>query len=226
MKYTNILTIKFTNRIKKDEVSSFRGAVINLIPSENILFHNHTDNTLRYAYPLIQYKRINGCAAIVCINEGIDAIKNHLQNLNHEIRIGNRLTYLTIDTISPRNSTIEINNELHNYSINSWLPLNNENYGSYIRTESLVERYSMLEKIMTGNILSFAKGIEVYFSEHIACKITDISKIYYTDYKNVRMMALNATFKCNATLPNDVGIGKGVSLGHGTITETNYYKYE
>ena len=226
MKYTNILTIKFTNRIKKDEVSSFRGAVINLIPSENILFHNHTDNTLRYAYPLIQYKRINGCAAIVCINEGIDAIKNHLQNLNHEIRIGNRLTYLTIDTISPRNSTIEINNELHNYSINSWLPLNNENYGSYIRTESLVERYSMLEKIMTGNILSFAKGIEVYFSEHIVCKITDISKIYYTDYKNVRMMALNATFKCNATLPNDVGIGKGVSLGHGTITETNYYKYE
>ena len=226
MKYTNILTIKFTNKIKKDEVSSFRGAVINLIPSENILFHNHTDNTLRYAYPLIQYKRINGCAAIVCINEGIDAIKNHLQNLNHEIRIGNRLTYLTIDTISPRNSTIEINNELHNYSINSWLPLNNENYGSYIRTESLVERYSMLEKIMTGNILSFAKGIEVYFSEHIACKITDISKIYYTDYKNVRMMAMNATFKCNATLPNDVGIGKGVSLGHGTITETNYYKYE
>ena len=226
MKYTNILTIKFTNRIKKDEVSSFRGAVINLIPSENILFHNHTDNTLRYAYPLIQYKRINGCAAIVCINEGIDAIKNHLKNLNHEIRIGNRLTYLTIDTISPRNSTIEINNELHNYSINSWLPLNNENYGSYIRTESLVERYSMLEKIMTGNILSFAKGIEVYFSEHIVCKITDISKIYYTDYKNVRMMALNATFKCNATLPNDVGIGKGVSLGHGTITETNYYKYE
>ena len=221
MKYTNILTIKFTNRIKKDEVSSFRGAVINLIPSENILFHNHTDNTLRYAYPLIQYKRINGCAAIVCINEGIDAIKNHLQNLNHEIRIGNRLTYLTIDTISPRNSTIEINNELHNYSINSWLPLNNENYGSYIRTESIVERYSMLEKIMTGNILSFAKGIEVYFSEQIACKITDISKIYYTDYKNVRMMALNATFKCNATLPNDVGIGKGVSLGHGTITETN-----
>lgn len=221
MKSTNILTIKFSNEIEEDEISSFRGAVIDIVSTDNILFHNHTGNSLRYAYPLIQYKRIDGRAAIVCINEGIDAVKNHLPNLNHEIRIGKRLTHLTIDTISPRSTTVHIANELCNYSISSWLPLNNGNYESFTRCESIVERCSMLETIMTGNILSFAKGIGVYFKERIICKISDISKTYYTEYKNVRMMAINATFKCNVTLPNGIGIGKGVSMGHGTINETN-----
>ena len=66
MNYTNILTIKFSNHISKEEIPLFRGAVISTLEQNNILFHNHNDdNSLRYSYPLIQYKRIGGCAAIV-----------------------------------------------------------------------------------------------------------------------------------------------------------------
>ncbi|MDR2804596.1 MAG: hypothetical protein LBB85_02990, partial [Dysgonamonadaceae bacterium] len=57
---TSVLVIYFSNSVSQNEISKFRGAVINMLTSNNVLFHNHTDDGLRYAYPLIQYKRIRG----------------------------------------------------------------------------------------------------------------------------------------------------------------------
>ncbi|MDR1517093.1 MAG: hypothetical protein LBS52_03170, partial [Dysgonamonadaceae bacterium] len=67
----SVLVIIFANQLRHGEISSFRGAVVNLLKDKNILFHNHREEGgLRYSYPLIQYKRIHGKASIVCIAEG------------------------------------------------------------------------------------------------------------------------------------------------------------
>ena len=64
----NTLLIRFQNEIANNEVAMFRGAIINAVDNSDVLFHNHTDGDgFRYAYPLIQYKRINRKAAITCI---------------------------------------------------------------------------------------------------------------------------------------------------------------
>ena len=66
MNYVKSLIVKFENELSQKAIPMFRGAVIaadnNL---DDILFHSHDDDELRYAYPLIQYKTINGRAAII-----------------------------------------------------------------------------------------------------------------------------------------------------------------
>jgi hypothetical protein len=70
IKRTPLLAVEFKNSIQHHEIPKFRGAVVILLSSGNMLFHNHTEDAgLRYSYPLIQYKRIHSKAAIVCINE-------------------------------------------------------------------------------------------------------------------------------------------------------------
>jgi hypothetical protein len=90
------LTIQFNTPLKRRELPLFRGAIIAAISTGNILFHNHNEgSTLRYAYPLIQYKRIGGKAAIVCIEEGVEAIGELLTIPNLCVNIGKK--YRTSD---------------------------------------------------------------------------------------------------------------------------------
>ncbi|HIZ87938.1 MAG TPA: hypothetical protein IAC03_07275 [Candidatus Coprenecus pullistercoris] len=217
MEYTNILTIKFANHIKRTEIPLFRGAIINALPSDNILYHNHTDNGFRYSYPLIQYKRINGCAAIVCIGEGTEAISDFFTDFKPDVTIGEQLIHLEIDTIKPRRILIQPWNDMLTYRISTWIPFNQDNYGQFKALDSLAERYAMLERILTGNILSFAKGIGIHFDNQVICRITDVFRFFETEYKSVKHTAINAEFQSNISLPDNIGLGKGVSIGNGTI---------
>lgn len=68
-------TIIFNLRIQENELRLFRGAIIHLAGLEEILFHNHIEDGYRYSYPLIQYKIIQGHAAIICLEKGIEEVK-------------------------------------------------------------------------------------------------------------------------------------------------------
>lgn len=78
----NVLVVQFTNELKQTNIPYFRGAVIAALGEQaDVLFHNHTENGFRYAYPLIQYKRVKGKAAIVCIKDGTEQIGRFLPML-------------------------------------------------------------------------------------------------------------------------------------------------
>ena len=79
------------------------------------------------------------------------------------------------------------------------------------------ERLAFLERILTGNILSFAKGIGIHFEQQITCSISEILRTDIIEYKNIKMTSFNLLFKSNVSLPDNIGLGKGVSLGNGTI---------
>lgn len=83
-----LLTIRFHNDISFVELPQFRGAVISKVPSSLILFHNHEGDKLRYHYPLIQYKRIGGKAAILCLGKGTEAVGEFFANADFHLRIG------------------------------------------------------------------------------------------------------------------------------------------
>ena len=95
MEKTKILVVKFANMIRDEEVPLFRGAVVNTMENPNVLFHNHnSDGTLRFDYPLIQYKCLGGVAAIVCVNKGTEVIGQFFASCNFNVQIGNRQLYL------------------------------------------------------------------------------------------------------------------------------------
>ncbi len=214
------LTVRFTNRIRQEELPFFRGAVIHSAENAGVLFHNHmSDDRLRYAYPLIQYKCIDGRAVVVCIGDGIADIENFLAHNPDSVRIGRRREQLSILRINKATTLLRLTPEWHWYRICRYLPLSQENYAQYREMESMVERCALLERCLVGNILSLAKGMGVFFDTDVkvALQHVDNSRLY--EFKKIKMMGFDIVFKTNAVLPANVGLGRKVSFGFGVLTE-------
>lgn len=217
MRKIKILCVRFSNPLQNNEVELFRGAVLSKLPEASVLFHNHVNDNFRYSYPLIQYKRLFGKAAIVSLEEGTEAIGELFSAGDFCFRIGDRMVKMEIESIRPQQIVVQPWESSFTYRLYRWLPLNEDNYRIYQRLEGLAERYNFLEKKLIGNILSFAKGVGIYFDTRLTCKILEVENPYWITYKGVRMMAFNVRFKTNVSLPDNIGLGKGVSLGNGTI---------
>ena len=84
--------------------------------------------------------------------------------------------------------------------------------------ESLQEKCAFLERLLVGNILSFAKGVGIFFDSEVEASIVDIEMMGQYKFKNVNMLGFDVVFSTNVSLPQYVGLGKGVSLGFGMIT--------
>lgn len=219
-KYVRVLTVIYDLKIENWEIPLFRGAVINAMgDSANLLFHNHIgDDEFRYRYPLIQYKRLGGKAAIVCIGEGTQAIGEFFASGNFDVMIGNRHEKLQLLRAEPRNCNVQVWEQMFRYRLRRWLPLNSENYKKYMECESLAERCLLLEGILRGNILSMGKGLDVDFDKQVKCSITELQDPYQVEVKGVKMMCFSVDFSCNVSLPANVGLGKHASLNCGIVS--------
>ena len=219
MKYIRTLTVLTDADIRQNEIPLFRGAVIHSLGEHpNVYFHNHLDDDkFRYAYPLIQYKRLDGKAAIVCIEAGVDIIGQFLTEVDGTLTIGNRQITCNTGKIQPARILVQTWEEMFNYHISRWLPLNSQNYQRYKGIEGVVEKVSFLENILKANLLSMLKGLDIHLEKELILKITEISRSYLIYNKGVKMMAFNADFKCNLSIPNNIGIGKNASIGCGRV---------
>ena len=219
MKYVRTLTIFTDTEIKRSEIHLFRGAVIHSLGEHpDLHFHNHLDDDrFRYAYPLIQYKRLRDKAAIVCVEDGVDIIGQFLTEFNGMLTIGDRQVECHTDKIQPARILVQTWEEMFCYHISRWLPLNSKNYQLYQNIEGTVERVAFLENILKANLLSMLKGLDIHLEKELILKITEISDPYLLHNKGIKMMAFNADFKCNLSIPNNIGIGKNASIGCGIV---------
>lgn len=214
----NILTIQFANEISQKEIPLFRGAVIHSLENESILYHNHEGDKFRYSYPLIQYKRIKGKAAIVCIGKGTESIQELFTSGEYLYQIGKRTTEMQIESINVHQEFIGYADKMIHYKLHNWLPLNSRNYQQFIHADSLVDKVTILERVLTGNVLSFLKGMDIHQEEQLTINITDIGNQHLTTYKKVKLMTFDIEFNANITLPQHIGIGKNASLGYGVLS--------
>lgn len=216
-KHIKVLTLHFASPIEAWEVPLFRGAVINTIgESVDMLFHNHApEEEFRYSYPLIQYKRLHGNAAIVCLEEGVDKIGQFLSTNKTEIMLGERPLTLALDGVKPQNILIQTWKSDFPYHIHNWIPLNQENYRRYKATSSQIERITLLENILRGNILSMCKGLGIHVSEELKVHIGKVSEPRLVKVKGVKVMLFDADFYSNLSIPNNIGLGKNISFGFG-----------
>jgi hypothetical protein len=212
------LVLRFNNKIAHHELPLLRGAINEVLKDKSsILFHNHEGEGFRYAYPLIQYKRINQQAALVCINEGTEAIGLLLMQGNFSCKLGERELEMDINGVKAGQHFLQTWDSNFGYFLRKWLPLNQENYEEFQKLEGIAEKCSFLEHILIGNILSMGKGLGVHFDKEITCKITSISEPRLSRLKNIKMMAYDVEFKSNVSLPDYFGLGKGASLGFGMV---------
>lgn len=220
MSYLKSLILKFDIPLKQNEITMFRGAVVAIDDNRSdILFHSHDAETLRYAYPLIQYKTINGQAAIVAIDEGTNSLARLTYPFTRTIRIGEKELTATICESMACSTLVDYTPSPVRYTISNWLPLNKENYEAYAKTEDLADRLQLLKRMLTGNILSFAKGIGLHLESELKVTLHEAKATKPVFFKRQKMMTFNADFSINLRLPQFIGLGKGVSVGFGTIRE-------
>ena len=213
------IVIQFENEIETKAIPFFRGAVIASLNEKNILFHNHDEDKLRYAYPLRQYKRIHKKAAVMGVEKGIEVITQLLNTHDFNYQIGNEQVEMHIEAVNAFDNEIILSGEKEfHYRLRSWLPLNSANYKQYQKSESMVERIQILERVLIGNILSFLKGVGIHIEEQMELHITDITGQRPYIYKKIRLMTFDIEFKANIQLPQYIGIGKNASVGCGVLS--------
>ena len=167
MKYIRTLTVITDAEIRQKEIPLFRGAVIHSLGEHpNVYFHNHLDDDkFRYSYPLIQYKRLGGKAAIVCVEDGVDIIGQFLTEVDGTLTIGDRQVTCNTGRIQPARILVQTWEEMFSYHISRWLPLNSKNYQLYKEIEGVVEKASFLENILKANLLSMLKGLDIHLEK-------------------------------------------------------------
>ncbi|MBD5358027.1 MAG: CRISPR-associated endonuclease Cas6 [Bacteroides sp.] len=213
------IIVTFEEHIAPVELPWFRGAIIELA-GNNPLFHNHLNQGYNYRYPKIQYKIINDRPAILGVNEGADSLRQLLSATTpFHFRLGHVFKEFHVASVGEWSEEVSITPDLHNYRIENWLPLNARNYNEYLNSGSMAERIFMLDRILTGNILSFAKGMGIFFDSQVICRFEDLKSRGNLSYKGIDLLSFSGTFKSNVLLPQWIGLGKSASLNHGIITQ-------
>lgn len=224
MKKIRILDVGFENEIAAWEVPALRGAIIETAGRENTLFHNHINKDYLYSYPLIQYKRIGKKPHLVCIEDGVDMVHHFFEKKQEGLMLGDRPYELKVDQLGLNTFTMQVWDKSFNYFLQDWLPLSQKNYGEFKKLNSELEQLEFLEKILVGNMLSFAKGIEWNIDKPIKLRIQNIVRTNILSVKGIKREAYTVSFTSNVFLPNHIGLGKNASMGFGVVRSVNNKK--
>ena len=213
-----LLIVIFNFEMERREIPAFRGAIANKVGRENVLFHNHLGKeSFLYGYPRIQYKVLRKNPAIVCINEGSEEMLKFFEKTNWNIHLNGKEIETEVKHISFDYAYCGVSDQMSRYRISNWFALNEANFSKFKDHTDGEEQVRFLERILIGNILSFAKGIEWDVKQEIRLSISDLPKGRLFNFKNHQMVGLDVEFVSNVVLPDWIGLGKSVSRGFGVL---------
>ena len=146
-------------------------------------------------------------------------------NLERPLALGGRLGgHLVEGHVDATGKVFSITSDKNKYTyLTPWLALNEKNYEKYQRLGMYAKRKKILEKILTGNIISMSKGFGYTVPVPIEANITEIKEIQ-TSLKGNTMLGFLGTFSVNFEIPDYWGIGKSVSRGFGTVKRVEQEK--
>jgi hypothetical protein len=214
-----ICRIKFPEiKLQTRDGHKLRGYFGNLFKEHSPILHNHyEDGRFRYKYPSIQYKVIDNVPTLIGINDGAELLPTLFLKIK-ELDINGQKFSINTKNIALTYEKVGYSNSLHEYQFATlWMGLNQTNYAKYHKLESEVEKQDMLNAILVGHILSFFRntGVELNANERLMAKVNVAEKS--TQFKENKMITFSGSFIVNALLPDEIGLGKSVSRGFGTI---------
>jgi hypothetical protein len=202
------------------DAHKLRGYFGTLFKEHSPLLHNHfEDGSLRYKYPLVQYKVINEVPMLVGLNEGAHLLTELFLKVK-ELNINGQTYTLHQKNLDHFHLDVGLSPHLITYRFASlWMALNQENYNRYRNLVRADEKQTMLATILKNNLLSFFKGVNVWLEGPVTA--TGIFQEHTTKFKDQSMLAFSGEFSANVLLPRFIGIGKAVARGFGTVVEVN-----
>lgn len=214
-----LTTITFPEiRLPQRAAAQLRGFFGTYFREHSPLLHNHfEDGRSRYAYPLVQYKVLRGVPTLLGLADGAKLLTELFFQIK-TLEINGRDYSVMERDIVFRNTHTGVGEGLYDYRFQSlWMALNQHNYAEYQQKDPEARR-AMLGRILTGNMLSFFKGIGLYLPPENRLMVSvrpDAERL--TGFKNNLMTGIQASFTTNALLPDHIGLGKSVARGYGSI---------
>ena len=208
--------LKLSRELYPNETPQLRGFFGNEF-AEHVLLHQHNqDGTLIYNYPRVQFKILNRQAVLIGLDEGSDILTQLWLEVD-QTRLGAETLLVQESTVQRQRVEIGESNSMVTYRfLSPWLALNQENARRYRTMTKNIDRFRLLERILVGNCLSFAKS----FHHNVTLRLqADCSKLrpVSSRLKGITMQGFTGLFSVNFLLPDRVGIGKSVSRGFGTL---------
>ncbi len=211
------LRIDFSHPIEFSELRYFRGAAIQQAGRKHVLFHNHLNDGYRYRYPLIQYTLCRGRPSLLCLQEGIEEVYSFFKNHASHLWLNTREYRIKIERVYLNQFRFRLLENPVDYRICNWLALNDHNLERFVNADSAEDQLNLLGRILTGNILSMAKGLDWFIEGRVTVDIIQVLKTYPLPWKGTSRRGFTVRFHSNVLLPDYIGLGKGASLGYGQV---------
>ncbi len=200
-----------------------RGFFGSFFQEHSPLLHNHFDDgSLRYAYPLVQYKVLHTVPTLVGLGEGATLLAQlflSIRQIDIDRGDGTIQTFPILSKhIEHTQTTIGLADTLHHYQFMTyWMALNQENYRDY-RQRDDAGKLAQLARVLTSQLLAVFKDMGLWLPPNDRIELSlDIRGEHIAQFKNQPMVVFSGGFSANVLLPNDIGIGKGASRGFGTV---------
>ncbi len=218
-KSITITTMKFPEvQLQTRDAHKLRGYFGSLFKEYSPLLHNHYETgELRYRYPLVQYKVLNGIPILVAINEGAQLLNSLFMKIR-SLDINGKVYPVHSKNILTRDAPAGYSDGLIEYRFDTlWMALNQNNFRQFQLADESA-RIQKLQNILIGNVLSFFKGIDLQLENEQRLMTMIKPREKTTKFKDKTMLAFEGDFIINAVLPQGIGLGKGVSRGFGSVS--------
>ena len=215
---TKVSTLVLTSsKLISNSPEKFRGYIASK-HLNNPLFHQHLQKSkLAYRYPLIHYLILRGKAIIFGIQAGADEVSKLFTELD-DITIGTEKYPILDKRLNIKAHIFTVTDSQKQYHfVTPWLALNNTNYVKY-KDMNWIARKQLLSRILIGNILSAAKGLDRKIDKKIFAEIQHVKPVN-CNIKGSPLLGFYGQFKINFNVPPLFSIGKSVSRGFGVILE-------
>lgn len=209
--------IKTDHEAEPNSGRLLRGAIA-ARKKENVELHNHViGGGYLYRYPLVQYKIINGVPVVVAIGETADYVRKALDGLDR-LLLGNT-EFRVLGVLEKRQEANFAPCKPRKYRfLTPYIALNSKNlqkYKKFKQEKAWLYLRDLQESILIGNVLSACKGLKVVVENALRAKFSLKEQVVY--YRGINAIGFVGTFSLNYSLPDFIGLGRGVSEGWGTI---------
>ncbi len=223
MKNLRMLSVTFAEEIQPNELENFRGALIEKVGLEHERYHNHNNAkdgspAFHYRYPLVQYQLLRRRPRLLFLEEAIEDARHFFTRPDWDFTMNGRPYQSTVAELKASQYEIGLTpGQYRHYRLRRWQALNTDNFQSYRQLETLTAKVAFLERVLTGQLLSFFSGVGHRLPERFGLALTDWHYSGAALYKGVRVCTFGLSFRTDLLLPPGVGLGKGVSLGFGMV---------
>jgi hypothetical protein len=196
-----------------------RGAMANLYRDWSIM-HQHLGRQYLYQHPLVQYKVIDGTPMVAGLGIGAEllaALEPPRELVLSHMPVAFKDVRIVSETYEPDFTTP------HRFHFATpWLALNEDNYELYRALEDddqTIAIRQLLQRILIGNILSFAKGLGLSILAKLQANIENwhAEPVRAKQQESGLMLGFAASGEITFSAPPLWGFGKQSSRGNGVM---------